>query len=90
MLDALFHLVLITLQKKNRPTQPAVGDLSLYAPCGIQGGIKYDQLKGHDRYHYTRNNLTLSTSYWGLWIDLMKRAAELENYQTHPRHSTMG
>ncbi len=27
-------------------------------------------------YHYTRNNLTLSTSYWGLWIDLMKRAAE--------------
>jgi hypothetical protein len=29
-------------------------------------------------YHYTRNNLTLSTSYWGLWIDLMKRAAEFD------------
>ena len=29
-------------------------------------------------YHYTRNNLTLSTSYWELWIELMKRAAQLD------------
>jgi hypothetical protein len=28
-------------------------------------------------YHYTRNNLTLSRSYWELWLTLMKNAAEL-------------
>lgn len=28
-------------------------------------------------YHYTRNNLTLSTSYWDLWLSLMNNAAEL-------------
>ena len=28
-------------------------------------------------YHYTRDTLTLSTSYWNLWVDLMKNAAEL-------------
>jgi len=27
-------------------------------------------------YHYTRNNLTVSTSYWDLWAVLMKNAAE--------------
>jgi fucose 4-O-acetylase-like acetyltransferase len=27
-------------------------------------------------YHYTRNDLTLSTSYWDLWLVLMKNAAE--------------
>jgi fucose 4-O-acetylase-like acetyltransferase len=27
-------------------------------------------------YHYTRNDLTLSTSYWALWVELMKNAAE--------------
>lgn len=28
-------------------------------------------------YHYLRNNLTLSASYWDLWVVLMKNAAEL-------------
>ena len=28
-------------------------------------------------YHYSRNNLTLSSSYWDLWVVLMKNAAEL-------------
>jgi hypothetical protein len=28
-------------------------------------------------YHYTRNNFTLSTSYWDLWVTLMINAAEL-------------
>lgn len=27
-------------------------------------------------YHYTRDTLILSTSYWNLWVDLMKNAAE--------------
>jgi hypothetical protein len=27
-------------------------------------------------FHYTRDTLTLSTSYWNLWVDLMKNAAE--------------
>ena len=28
-------------------------------------------------YHFTRNDLTLSMSYWDLWVVLMKNAAEL-------------
>lgn len=27
-------------------------------------------------YHYTRDNFVISTSYWDLWVDLMKNAAE--------------
>ena len=27
-------------------------------------------------YHYTRDNFVISTSYWHLWVDLMKNAAE--------------
>jgi len=27
-------------------------------------------------YHYTRDNFVISMSYWGLWVDLMKNAAE--------------
>lgn len=27
-------------------------------------------------YHYTRDDFTITTSYWALWIDLMKNAAE--------------
>jgi fucose 4-O-acetylase-like acetyltransferase len=28
-------------------------------------------------YHYTRDNFAISTSYWDLWVELMKNAAEL-------------